>query len=384
MLGVGEGLLLHVGGMMSQHCVGVVESTLHKLPGVNSYKSRLGKEEITVWFDPKTIKKEKIISAIKNAGYSPKELGIQKTEVNFREEEIKRYKRRFWISLLCSLPLGYLSMGGVIGLPQPDLSPNISAIIQLTLASIVLYMGSGFFTGGFRALIINRNPNADSLIALGVSAAYLYSVVATLSMIFGYSHFGHDDLYFEVAAFLITFILLGKYLEALAKGRTGAAIKKLIGLQPNTALVRRDGKEVKISIDEVKIGDLLIVRPGEKIPVDGIITEGSSSVDESMVTGESIPVEKHKGDRVIGATVNGTGSLVMRAERVGAETLLAQIVHMVAEAQRSRAPIQKLADIVAGYFVPVVVAISIITFIAWALLGPEPRMAHAIINAVAV
>src|SRR3990167_1818752 len=385
MLGVGEGLLLHVGGMMSQHCVGVVESTLHKLPGVNSYKSRLGKEEITVWFDPKTIKKEKIISAIKNAGYSPKELGIQKTEVNFREEEIKRYKRRFWISLLCSLPLGYLSMGGVIGLPQPDLSPNISAIIQLTLASIVLYMGSGFFTGGFRALIINRNPNADSLIALGVSAAYLYSVVATLSMIFGYSHFGHDDLYFEVAAFLITFILLGKYLEALAKGRTAAAIKKLIGLQPNTALVRRDGKEVKISIDEVKIGDLLIVRPGEKIPVDGIITEGSSSVDESMLTGESIPVEKHKGDKVIGATVNKNGSFEFRATNIGSETVLAQIIRLVEEAQGSRAPIQAFADRISAKFVPAVILIAIATFLVWFfLLGSTLSFALMAFTAVIV
>jgi Cu+-exporting ATPase len=228
-----------------------------------------------------------------------------------------------------------------------------------------------------------------TLIGLGVGVAYGYSVVATLwPDIFPHSFRGHGDtvpVYFEAAAAITTLVLLGQVLELRARSQTGAAIKALLGLAPKTAgRVREDGSEEDVPLEQVQVGDRLRVRPGERVPVDGIVIEGSSAVDESMVTGEPIPVEKHSGDRVIGATVNGTGSFVMRAERVGAETLLSQIVQMVAEAQRSRAPIQKLADVVSAYFVPAVVAIAVITFVVWSTWGPEPRMAYGLVNAVAV
>ena len=228
-----------------------------------------------------------------------------------------------------------------------------------------------------------------TLIGLGTGVAYAFSVVGVLFPgVFPASFRGEDGevaVYFEAAAAITTLVLLGQVMELRARSRTGAAIKALLGLAPKTArLIRDDGSEVDVPLDEVKPGDRLRVRPGEKIPVDGVVLEGASSVDESMISGEPIPVEKFKGARVTGATVNGTGSLVMRAERVGSETLLAQIVRMVGEAQRSRAPIQKLADVVAGYFVPIVVGISALTFVIWALWGPAPRLAHALVNAVAV
>src|SRR5256886_278521 len=237
--------------------------------------------------------------------------------------------------------------------------------------------------------MLNRSLNMFTLIGLGIAVAYVYSVIAALvPQIFPASFrdpMGNVPVYFEAAAVITTLVLLGQVLELKARSATSAAIKALLGLAPKTARrIAEDGSEHDVPLDQVKQGDRLRVRPGEKIPVDGVVTEGAITVDESMVTGEPIPVEKKAGDRVVGATVNGTGSFVMRAERVGSETLLAQIVQMVAEAQRSRAPIQKLADVVSGYFVPTVVAIAVITFIVWSIWGPEPRMAHGLVNAVAV
>ena len=241
---------------------------------------------------------------------------------------------------------------------------------------------------GWRSLV-TRNFNMFTLIGLGVGVAYSFSVVGVLFPgIFPASFRGMGGevaVYFEAAAAITTLVLLGQVMELRARSQTGAAIKALLGLAPKTARkIRDDGAEVDVPLDQVHPGDRLRVRPGEKIPVDGVVLDGTSSVDESMISGEPIPVEKVTGARVTGATVNGTGSLVMRAERVGSETLLAQIVRMVGEAQRSRAPIQKLADVVAGYFVPIVVGCSVLTFAIWAVWGPEPRMAHAIVNAVAV
>jgi P-type Cu+ transporter len=228
-----------------------------------------------------------------------------------------------------------------------------------------------------------------TLIALGVGVAYVFSVVATaVPTLFPDSfrtHSGQVGVYFEAAAVIVTLVLLGQVMELRARSRTGAAVRALLGLSPKTArLVRDNGSEEDVALERIHPGDRLRVRPGEKVPVDGIVVEGTSAVDESMVTGESLPVSKQPGDSVIGATVNGTGSLLVKAERVGRDSLLAQIVTMVAQAQRSRAPIQKLADVVSGYFVPTVVAIAVLTAIVWALAGPEPRLTHAIINAVAV
>jgi Cu+-exporting ATPase len=260
--------------------------------------------------------------------------------------------------------------------------------LELILATpVVLWGGWPFFVRGWKS-IVTWNPNMFTLIGLGVSVAYGYSIVAALfPQAFPFSFRGTSgevSTYFEAAAVITTLVLLGQVLELRARSKTGAAIKALLGLAPKTARRVQDGAEQDVPLELVKAGDLLRVRPGEKVPVDGIVTEGTSSVDESMITGEPIPVEKHTGDRVVGATVNGTGSLIMKAEKVGSETLLAQIVHMVAEAQRSRAPIQKLADIIAGYFVQIVVSIAIITFIVWAWVGPEPRFVYALVNAVAV
>jgi Cu+-exporting ATPase len=260
--------------------------------------------------------------------------------------------------------------------------------IEFVLATpVVLWGGWPFFVRAWQS-IVNRSLNMFTLIGLGVAVAYFYSVVAKfLPGIFpeSFREAGVVPVYFEAAAVITTLVLLGQVLELKARSRTGAAIKALLGLAPKTARrVSEDGAEEDIPLNQVKAGDRLRVRPGEKVPVDGTVIEGASAIDESMVTGEAIPVEKHAGDGVIGATINGTGSFVMRAERVGAETLLAQIVQMVAEAQRSRAPIQKLADVVAGYFVPIVITVAIITFALWATVGPQPRLAHALINAVAV
>jgi Cu+-exporting ATPase len=261
--------------------------------------------------------------------------------------------------------------------------------IQLALASpVVLWGGWPFFVRAWQS-IVNRSPNMFTLIGLGVTVAYVYSVVATVFPgIFPDSfreHSGTVPVYFEAAAVITTLVLLGQVLELKARSQTSGAIKALLGLAPKTARrLRDDGREEDVPLDQVQVGDRLRVRPGEKVPVDGVIIEGSSAIDESMVTGEPIPVGKHPGDRVIGATVNGTGSFVMQAERVAADTLLAQIVRMVAEAQRSRAPIQKLADLVSAWFVPLVILIAVATFIVWATLGPEPRMAYGLINAVAV
>jgi Cu+-exporting ATPase len=261
--------------------------------------------------------------------------------------------------------------------------------IQLALATPVVWWGGWpFFVRAWQSMV-NRSPNMFTLIGLGVTVAYGYSLIATLApQIFPASfrdHMGNVPVYFEAAAVITVLVLLGQVLELKARSATSGAIRALLGLAPNTARrVEEDGKEHDVPLDQVQVGDRLRVRPGERIPVDGRVFEGASSVDESMVTGEPIPSEKHSGDATIGGTINGNGSFVMRAERVGADTLLSQIVQMVAEAQRSRAPIQKLADVVAGYFVPIVMLVAVITFVVWAAAGPQPRMAYAIINAVAV
>ena len=296
--------------------------------------------------------------------------------------------RRFWFAAALSVPLVILTLGAeVFGL---ELVPMRTSIwLQLALAApVVLWAGWPFFARGWASLG-NRNLNMFTLIALGVGAAFVYSLAATLAPGAFPASFrtmgGEVPVYYEAAAVIVTLVLLGQVLELRARTATGRAIRALLGLAPKTArLVREDGSEEDVDLGHVQPGQLLRVRPGEKIPVDGVVTEGRSSVDESMISGEPVPVEKNVGDKVTGATVNGTGGLLMRAERVGQETMLAQIVRMVAEAQRSRAPIQALADKVSGWFVPAVVAVAILAFAVWAIWGPEPALSHALINAVAV
>ncbi|NOY44194.1 MAG: heavy metal translocating P-type ATPase [Deltaproteobacteria bacterium] len=305
--------------------------------------------------------------------------------------ELRDMRRRFWVSAVLTVPVFLIAMAEYLpGRPLGQLgSSRMLSWVEFILATpVILWGGWPFFVRGWQS-VVNRSLNMFTLIGLGVGVAYAYSVIATIFPdIFPPSfrdESGQVAVYFEAAAVIVTLVLLGQVLELKARSQTGAAIRALLGLAPKTArLVLPDGTEKDVPLDQVKPGDRLRVRPGEKIPVDGVVVEGRSNVDESMITGEPVPVEKGPGDPVTGATVNATGSFVMEAKRVGAETLLAQIVRMVAEAQRSRAPIQKLADQVAGYFVPAVVVIAVLTFIIWALFGPEPRLAHGLINAVAV
>jgi P-type Cu+ transporter len=320
-------------------------------------------------------------------------MALEPLTVSLEEEEnheLKDMTRRFWIAVALAIPVFALGMSDFIpGQPlQKLVSMRTLQWVQLVLASpVVLWCGWPFFVRAWQS-IINRSLNMFTLIGLGVGVGYLFSVIAVVvpgvfPASFRDEH-GNVPVYFEAAAVIVALVLLGQVLELRARSQTGNAIRELLGLAPKTARRIAHGHEEDVPLDEVQPGDLLRVRPGERVPVDGVVVEGSSSVDESMITGEPIPVEKTQGDRVVGATVNGTGSFVMRAERVGSETLLAQIVQMVAEAQRSRAPIQKLADVVSGYFVPAVVLIAVFTFIAWSIWGPEPRMAHGLVNAVAV
>jgi Cu+-exporting ATPase len=305
--------------------------------------------------------------------------------------ELVDMTRRFWISAALSLPLFVIAMSDMIpGQPlQHILSPHWMTWLQCILATpVVLWGGWPFIVRGWRS-VVNASPNMFTLIALGVGAAYLYSVVATIFPdLFPESFYGHSGtvaVYFEAAAVITTLVLLGQVLELRARSQTSSAIKALLGLSPKTArLIYADGREEDVSLDRIKAGDRLRVRPGEKVPVDGVVIDGATSIDESMVTGEPIPVEKSKGSKVTGGTVNSTGSLVIEAQRVGSETLLAQIVRMVSEAQRTRAPIQRLADVVSAYFVLAVLVVAVLTFAVWALFGPEPRMAYAIVNAVSV
>src|SRR5579864_6282471 len=295
--------------------------------------------------------------------------------------ELASMQRRFWIAVALTAPILLISMSGIMG--------RTAIWMQLALATPVVVWGGWPFFERAWASIVHRSPNMFTLIAMGTGTAYFYSLVATfVPSIFPESFRGHTGevaVYFEPAAVITTLVLLGQVLELRARSQTSSAIRALLELAPRTArVVRADGSEEDIALDLVKPGDRLRVRPGEKVPIDGVVLEGSGTVDESMVTGEPIPVEKTSGGKVTGGTVNTAGSFIMRAERVGSDTLLAQIVRMVSEAQRSRAPIQRLADVVAGYFVPLVVLVAVITFLVWALIGPQPRMAYALVNAVAV
>jgi Cu+-exporting ATPase len=305
--------------------------------------------------------------------------------------ELRDMTRRFWFAAVLTVPLVLSVMSDMLpGRPISSLlSPRLRVLLELVLASpVCLWAALPFYVRAVQS-VKNRSLNMFTLIGLGVSVAYVYSVIAALAPgVFPASfrnESGEVATYFEAAGVIVTLILLGQVLELRARSQTGAAIRKLLGMAAKSARrIRENGTEEDVPLEAVQVGDRLRVRPGEKVPVDGVVLEGTSAIDESMVTGEPIPVEKTPGERVVGATVNGTGTLVMRADKVGSETLLSRIVAMVAEAQRSRAPIQKLADTVSGYFVPIVIGIALLTFLIWAMFGPEPRMAHALINAVAV
>jgi Cu+-exporting ATPase len=317
---------------------------------------------------------------------------LEPTTIGSEEEEQRETRslsRKFWVALILTIPVLLLAMGHVIpGLHIDSIIPKrLGKWIEFGLTTpVVLWAGGFFFTRAWQS-IVNRSLNMFTLIAVGVGAAYFYSAVAVIVPgIFpaSFQRHGEVDLYFEAAAVITTLILLGQLIEAKARSRTGHAIKALLGLAAKTAHQVRDGQEQEIAVDEIQKGDVLRVRPGEKVPIDGVVIDGKSNIDESMITGESMPVSKRPGEKVIGATMNQTGSFLMRAERIGSESVLAQIVQMVAAAQRSRAPIQKLADTVSGYFVPAVIGIAIVTFVMWSIVGPAPAMAYGLVNAVSV
>jgi Cu+-exporting ATPase len=345
------------------------------------------KVEYTCPMHPEIIRDGPGTCSICGMALEPKSITLIEEE----NHELNDMQRRFRVSVVLTVPLFFIGMSDLIpGTPlQRVVTPTALAWIQLIMAAPVVFWGGWpFFVRAWQSLV-NRRLNMFTLIGLGVGVAYVYSLIATLfPALFPHSfraHGGSVPVYFEAAAVITTLVLLGQVLELRARSQTGSAIKALLGLAPKTARsVSPEGHEQDVPLHQVNVGDLLRVRPGDKVPVDGLIVEGASAIDESMVTGESIPVAKQPSEPVIGGTLNGTGSFVMRAERVGADTLLSQIVQMVAEAQRSRAPIQKLADQVSAYFVPAVILIAVVTFVVWATVGPEPRMAHGLINAVAV
>ncbi|MEM4359446.1 MAG: copper-translocating P-type ATPase [Candidatus Bilamarchaeaceae archaeon] len=363
-------LYLHVIGMDSLHCANIVEKVLEKTEGVEHVELNFTLEKAVIDYDKEKTDFSKIRKMIVDAGYDAEPLELEEEvdkEKLAREKEIKELKSRVIWSALLTLPVLALALPemlkGIAAIEYPEIITANMAIFQFILTTPILYINRDFFIRGFKGLI-SRTPGMDSLVALGVGTAYLYSIAVSFGFIEG-------SLYYETAALLLTFIVLGKYLEAVAKGKTSESIKRLIGLQPKTAWVIRNKKEMEIPIKDVTVGDVIIVRPGEKIPVDGVVIEGTSSVDESMVTGESIPVHKRKGDMVIGATINKTGSFKFRATKVGSDTMLAQIIKLVEDAQGSKAPIQALADIVAGYFVQAVIALAILAFVYWYFIAGQ-------------
>lgn len=364
---------LNLEGMTCAACAKAIERATGKLDGVESSSVNFASEKLLIEFDPSKLRVSDIKRAIEKAGYKAYEEQAQvDSDKERKEREIKKLWTRFLISAIFTVPLLTISMGHMLGIQLPMIinpmgNPLNFALIQLVLVIPVVICGYRFFTVGYRSLF-KLSPNMDSLIAVGTSAALIYGIYSIIEIAGGHTSFAME-LYFESAATIITLISLGKYLEAVSKGKTSEAIKTLMGLAPKTAVIIRDGKETEISIDEVEEGDIILVKPGEKIPVDGEITEGSTSVDESMLTGESIPVEKEPGDKVIGASINKNGSIKYRATRVGKDTVLAQIIKLVEEAQGSKAPIARMADIIAGYFVPVVMALAFAAALAWYLAG---------------
>ncbi|MDP3734160.1 MAG: heavy metal translocating P-type ATPase, partial [Nanoarchaeota archaeon] len=361
---------LKISGMHCASCSTILTRALQKVDGVKFAVVNYSTEKATVTFDPLHVQEKELVEAVTKKGYSAEVLGTESyaREENLRKQEIQKLKMRLIISLLLSFPALLISMFFPVFLFK-------NYLLWILTTPVQFYIGWPFYQGTWAALK-NKSANMDSLIAIGTSAAYFYSVYVVLFN-------GGEHQYFEISAILITLVLLGKYLEAIAKGKTSQAIAKLVKMGAKTATVVRGGKEMKIPIEQVIVGDIVIVKPGEKVPVDGVIIEGHSSVDESLVTGESIPVEKKKGDAVIGSTINKTGTFQFKATKVGSETTLARIVKLIEDAQSKKAPIQRFADDVSSYFVPIVIGIAVITFLLWYFVF-KATLDFSLITAVAV
>jgi P-type Cu+ transporter len=382
-----EKVLLPVLGMTCASCVNRVAKALNSVKGVVAVNVNFATQRASVEYLPGEATLRDLKRAIQEAGYEVlevKEEDIVEKERLAREAELSRLKWKLTAGLILLIPILVLMYGESLLEKWLGLSSQANFFIQFVLATPVQFWAGWQFYGGFWKALKHKASDMNTLIAVGTSAAYVYSLIATflphLFMVKGVML----DVYFDTSAAIIVLILLGRFLEARAKGRTSEAIKKLIGLQPKTARVIRNGNEIDIPVGDVNLGDIVLVRPGEKIPVDGIVKQGYSSVDESMVTGESLPVEKKTGDTVIGATINKTGMFRFEANKVGKETVLAQIIRLVQEAQGSKPAIARMVDVIASYFVPAVIALAILTFIVWALFGPQPAFTYAFLNFIAV
>lgn len=362
-------MTLKIGGMHCAACSRAVERALKKTEGIEDANVNIATEKAVFNYDEKKLKYDDIVNVVVKAGYQV--LGKEEDPAVVKAREIKEQKIRLIVSAIFSIPLFYISMAPMVSFvkfPIPSflvhhINPQVFSIVAIFLCVPVMISGYKFYTLGFPALF-RGSPNMDSLVAIGTTAAFSYSIYSTVLAFMGLNPHG-DNLYYESTAVIITLVQFGKYLEARSKGKTGEAIKKLMGLQPKTATIIQNGEEKEIKISDVKVDDIVLVRPGEKIPVDGEIIEGYSSVDESMLTGESIPVEKSVGDKVVGASINKTGSFKFKAQKVGADTALAQIIKLVEDAQGSKAPIAHIADVVSSYFVPAVITIALISGIIW-------------------
>src|SRR5690625_3815852 len=372
-------------GMTCASCVQTVEKATRKLDGVLQSNVNLATEKMNIQYDASAVSVSDILDAVSNAGYEAHEdIASSESVDEDREQKQKAIKslwKRFWISALFTAPLLYIAMGHLVGAPlpgiiDPAMNPEGFVIIQLIFTLPVVIVNRSIYSVGFKTLF-RGHPNMDSLIDVGTGAAVIYGIFAAIMIFAGNVSFG-DDLYCETAAVILTLITLRKYLETLTKGKTSEAIKKLMDLAPKTAMVVRNGKEVEISIDEVIVGDTIIVKPGEKMPVDGVVLEGMTAVDESMLTGESIPVEKSVGDNIIGASINKNGTIQYQATKVGKDTALSQIIKLVEDAQGSKAPIAKMVDVISGYFVPIVIGLAILGGLAWYISGQPALFALTI------
>ena len=382
-----------IAGMTCAACAKRVENVLGKLDGVSAVSVNFATERATVAYDPRRVKLSQLRQAVEKAGYRALEIekkGAVDEDRLRKEKEIRTLWRKFTVAALFGIPLLYLAMGSMVWwlpfpiprLLEPMQYPLNYALVQILLTLPIVIVGHRFYTVGFRAFF-QGSPNMDSLIAIGTSAAVIYSLYSTYQILIG--NFGAvEGLYFESAGVIIALILLGKSLEAASKGKTSEAIKKLMGLAPKTAIVIQDGKETETPIDEVEIGQIILVRPGEKIPVDGLIIEGHTSIDESMLTGESMPIDKKSGDKVYAASLNKNGMIRFEAEKVGSDTALARIIKLVEDAQGSKAPIAQMADVVAGYFVPVVCVIALAAAVAWYMGTKDLQFALTIFISVLI
>ena len=365
-------------GMSCASCAMTIENAVSKIPGVDKASVNLATEIMTVEAND-SVTPEDIAKVVDGVGYSARPRGKSVEEEleeknEKKEAHLREMKRNLTISAIFTVPLLFIAMADMVGIPMPAFlspmqSPVSYALIQLALSLPIVWIGRRFFVDGFKALS-KGHPNMDSLVALGTSAAFLYSLYGTYHVLEGHAHFAMN-LYYESAGVILTLITLGKYFEDVSKGKTSMAIQTLVGLAPKMATVLRDGQEVEVPVEEVQVGDLIRVKPGEKVPVDGVVTEGNSTVDESMLTGESIPVSKSVGDEVIGASLNKTGSFILKATKIGKDTALSQIIQLVEQAQGSKAPIAKLADKVSGVFVPIVIVLALVSGLAWYFLGQE-------------